>query len=149
MFSSDRLYHKKMTVGSAAKSYFSHAIIKPIFVSLAAAAGDHILMKNNDLKGCAVFGAVVGGSVFLASNVEQVASSFFPTATSLGMVNGVIRNLEGRVVEICAGSAGAIAFHRLVLGKQDFDMQTWAMRVGIIAASDVIGDTACTLLMIV
>ena len=138
-----------MTVGSAAKSYFSHAIVKPFVVAGVAAAGDHFVMKNNDIKGCAMFGAAVGAGVFAASNVEQVASSFFPTATSLGVVNGVMRNLEGRVVEIICGTGAALAFQKFILGRVDYDMQQWAMRAAIIAGADVAGDTICTLLMIV
>ena len=138
-----------MTVGSAAKSYFSHAIVKPFVCGALCAVGDHVVMKNNDLKGCAMFGGAVGAGVFAASNVEQVASSFFPTATSIGKIAGVERFIEGRVVEIICGTGAGLAFQKFILQKVDFDMQTWAMRVAIIAGADVAGDTVCTLLMIV
>jgi hypothetical protein len=134
---------------SAAKSYFSHAIVKPFVSAGVAAAADHYIMKNNDLKGCAMFGGAVGAGIFLASNVEQAISPLFPTATSLGVVNGVMRNLEGRIVEIACGSAAVLVINKFVLGKADYDMHQWMIRGGIIAAADVAGDTICTLMMIV
>jgi hypothetical protein len=138
-----------MTVKSAAKSYFSHAIVKPFVCGALSAVGDHVVMKNNDLKGCAMFGAAVGAGVFAASNVEQVASSFFPTATSIGRIAGVERFVEGRVVEIICGSGAGLLFQKFVLGNVDYNMQNWAMRAAIIAGADIAGDTICTLMMIV
>jgi hypothetical protein len=134
---------------SAAKSYFSHAIVKPFVAGAVAAAADHYFMKNPHLKENAIFGGAVGAGIFLASNVEQAISPLFPTATSLGVVNGVVRNLEGRVVEIACGSAAVLAINKFVLGKADYDMKQWMVRGAIIAAADVAGDTICTLMMIV
>jgi hypothetical protein len=134
---------------SAAKSYFSHAVVKPFVAGAVAAAADHYFMKNPHLKENAIFGGAVGGGIFLASNVEQAVSQFFPTATSLGLKDGIERNLEGRIVEITCGSAAVLAINKFVLGKADYDMHQWMIRGGIIAAADVIGDTICTLMMIV
>ena len=134
---------------SAAKSYLSHAVVKPFVAGAVAAAADHYFMKNPHVKENAMFGGAVGVGIFLASNVEQLASKFFPTATSLGVVNGVERNLEGRIVEIACGSAAVLAINKFVLHKADYDMHQWMIRGGIIAAADVAGDTICTLMMIV
>lgn len=138
-----------MPAHSSKYSYVSHAVVKPFVAGAVAGLADHYFFKNPHLKENAIFGGAVGAGIFLASNVEQAVSQFFPTATSLGVVNGVVRNLEGRVVEIACGSAAVLAINKFVLGKADYDMNQWLMRAAIIAGADVAGDTICTLMMIV
>ena len=128
------------------KSYLSHAVAKPLFAGLAAGLGDHFIMGNPHYQLNAQFAGAVGGAIFLASNVEQVVSPFFQTASPIGHIG---KFLEGRIVEIACGSAGAAVFQKFVLKKMDYDMATWGKRIAVIAAADIAGETICELLMII
>ena len=98
------------------KSYLSHAVAKPLFAGLVAGLGDHYIMQNPHYQLNAQFAGAVGAGIFLASNVEQAVSPFFPTATPIGHIG---KALEGRIVEIACGSAGALALQKFVLKKVD------------------------------
>ena len=128
------------------KSYLSHAVAKPLIAGICAGLGDHYIMGNPHYQLNAQFGGAVGGAIFLASNVEQVVSLFFPTSTPIGHIG---KALEGRIVEIACGSAGALAFQKFVLKKVDYDYTVWGKRIAVIAGADFAGETICELLMIV
>ena len=128
------------------KSYLSHAVAKPLFAGLVAGLGDHYIMQNPHYQLNAQFAGAVGAGIFLASNVEQAVSPFFPTATPIGHIG---KALEGRIVEIACGSAGALALQKFVLKKVDMDYMSWGKRVAIIAGADLVGETICEILMIV
>lgn len=125
-------------------TYLSHAVAKPLVAGLVAAAADHLVMKNPDIKGCALFGAAVGGGIFAVSWVEPIVSPFFPTKTPMGNIG---KALEGRIVEILCGSAGAYALNRFVL-KNEFNSNNMTKKVGIVIAADLAGETVCELLLI-
>ena len=127
-----------------AASYLSHAVAKPLFAGLTAAVADHYVMKNANIKGCAMFGAAVGGGIFAVSWVEPIVSPLFPTKTPLGTVG---KALEGRAIEIICGSAAAYALNRFVL-KNEFNSSDMMKKVGIVIAADLVGETVCELLLI-
>ena len=128
------------------KSYLSHAVAKPLIAGVVAGLGDHFIMGNPHYQLNAQFAGAVGGAILLASNVEQIVSPYFPTSTPMGHIG---KALEGRIVEIACGSAGAAAFQKFVLKKMDYDMATWGKRIAVIAAADIAGETICEILMLV
>ena len=98
-------------------TYLSHAVAKPLFAGLAAAAADHYLMQNHTLKDNAMFGAAVGAGIFAVYWVEPLVSPLFPTHSPIGTVG---KALEGRICEIALGSAAGYALNRFVL-KNEFN----------------------------
>ena len=126
-------------------TYLSHAVAKPLFAGLAAAAADHYLMQNPTLKDNAMFGAAVGAGIFAVSWVEPLVSPLFPTKTPMGNMG---KALEGRIVEIACGSAAAYALNRFVL-KNEFNPRNMMKKIGIVAAADLVGETVCEFLVII
>lgn len=129
---------------SKTKSFLSHAIVKPVVAGISAGAMDHLVMKNPDLKRCALFGGAVGLGIMLVSPVEMIVSPYFPTNTPMGHIG---KALEGRIVEVACGSASAYALNRFVL-KNEYTSQDLLYKVGIVALSDIISETVCELMLI-
>ena len=125
-------------------SYLSHAVAKPLAAGVAAGVADHYLFGRGDMQKSAMFGAAVGGGIFAVSWVEPIVSPFFPTKTPMGNIG---KALEGRIVEIACGSAAAYALNRFVL-KNEINRSDMLKRLGVIVASDLIGETVCELLLI-
>lgn len=128
-----------------AASYLSHAVAKPLAAGVVAAALDHFVMKNADVKGCAMFGAAVGGGIFAVSWVEPIVGPMFPTKTPLG--GPLAKALEGRIVEVLLGSAAAYSLNRFVL-KNEINFNDMMKKLGIVIAADLAGETVCELLLI-
>ena len=126
-------------------TYLSHAVAKPLFAGLAAAAADHYLMQNPTLNDNAMFGAAVGAGIFAVSGVEPLVSPLFPTKTPMGNMG---KALEGRIVEIACGSAAAYALNRFVLNNE-FNPRNMLKKIGIVAAADLVGETVCEFLVII
>ena len=126
-------------------SYLSHAVVKPLVAGITAGALDHFLMKNTDLKSCAMLGGAVGAGIFSVSWVEPIVSPLFPTATPIGNIG---KDLEGRMIEVILGSASAYAINRLVL-KNEYSSRDLMYKVGIVAVADIVGETACEFFLIV
>ena len=126
------------------KSYLSHAVAKPLFAGITAGLADHLIMGNRNIKSCAMFGGAVGGGIFAVSWVEPIVSPMFPTATPMGHIG---KALEGRIVEIACGSAGAYALNRFVLNNE-YTSKDLMYKVAIVAGADLVGETVCELLLI-
>ena len=128
-----------------AQSYLSHAIAKPLVAGVAAAAADHFLMKNTDIKSNMYFGAAVGAGIAGISWIEPLVSPCFPTHTPCGMIG---KALEGRIVEIACGSAAAYAMNRYVL-KNEYTTNDLMYKLAIVAGADLVGETVCEFLCII
>ena len=126
-------------------SYLSHAVVKPVVAGAVAGLADHLLMKNQNIKSCAMFGGAVGAGIFSVSWVEPLVSPMFPTHTPVGNIG---KALEGRIVEIACGSAGAYALNHFVL-KNEYTTNDLLYKVAIVAGADLVGETVCELLLIV
>jgi hypothetical protein len=137
------LYYIKMSV----KNYLSHAVAKPLFAGIAAAVGEHFIMKNDDLKSCAIIGGAVGGGIFSVSWVEPLVSKLSPTNTFIGTVG---KTLEGRILEIACGTGAVYVLNRYVLKNEvNVTSKAFMTRVGIIAGADLIGESVCEFLIII
>ena len=130
---------------SSVKSYLSHTVAKAIVAGGVAAAGDHFIMKNPDVKTCAMFGGAVAGGVFVAANFGELLHPYFPTASPVGAVGKV---LEARIVEVLFGSAGAYALNHFMI-KGELNHKNMLYKLGIIAAADVVGESVSELLLLV
>lgn len=119
------------------KSYFSHAVVKPVVSGAVAAAADHFIMGDKDVKGNMYFGAAVAAGIASVSWVEPLVSNAFPTKTPIGMVGKV---LESRIIEIACGSGAVYALNRFVL-KNDYNPRDLFKKLGVIALADVAGET--------
>jgi hypothetical protein len=102
-------------------------------------------MKNHDIKSNAYFAGAVGGGIFAVSWVEPIVSPLFPTHTPMGHIG---KALEGRIVEIACGSAGAYAVNKFIL-HNEYSSSDLLYKVAIIGASDLVGETVCEFLLIV
>lgn len=127
-----------------ASEFLSHAVAKPVVAGLVAGALDHFVMKNPDIKGCAMFGAAVGAGIFSVSWVEPLVGPYFPTKTPMGAIG---KALEGRIVEVACGAGAAYALNRFVL-KNELNSNNMMKKVGIVIAADLAGETVCELLLI-
>ena len=130
---------------SSVKSYFSHTIAKSIVAGGVAAAGDMYIMKNPDMKSCAMFGGAVAGGVLVAANIGEMLHTFFPTHTPMGAVG---KNLEARVIEVAFGAGGAYALNHFLI-KGELNHKNMLYKLAIIGAADVIGESVCELLLLV
>lgn len=127
------------------KSYLSHAVGKPVIAGVAAGLIDHFVMKNSDIKSNAMFGAAVGAGIFSVSWVEPLVSPMMPSNTPIGKVS---KFAEGRIVEIALGSLSSYALNAYVL-KNEYTSKEFMYKVGIVALSDIIGETVSELLLLV
>ena len=119
------------------KSLLSHAVVKPVVAGVVAGLADHLIMKNADLKACAMFGGAVGAGIFATAWVEPLATKLFPTKTLVGSAG---KALEGRIVEIACASASAYALNRFVL-KNEINPNNLMMKLGIVIGADLAGET--------
>ena len=126
------------------KSYLSHAVAKPLFAGISAGLADHFIMQNKDIKSNALFAGAVGGGIFAVSWVEPIVSPMFPTSTPMGHIG---KALEGRIVEIACGSAGAYALNHFVLHNQ-YTQRDLIYKLAIIAGADLVGESVCEFLLI-
>jgi hypothetical protein len=129
---------------SKTKSFVTHSIAKPVIAGITAGLMDHFVMKNPDLKRCGMFGASVGLGIMAVSPVEMIVSPYFPTNTPMGHIG---KALEGRIVEVACGSAAAYSLNRFVL-KNEYTSQDLLYKLGIIVVADIVGETACELMLI-
>jgi hypothetical protein len=131
-------------MASKTKSFISHAIAKPVVAGAAAAAAEYFIMKNQNVKKCAMFGGAVGLGIAAVSPVEMIISPYFPTNTPMGHIG---KALEGRIVEVACGSAAAYALNRFVL-KNEMTNNDLLYKLAIICVADIIGETVCEIMMI-
>ena len=128
------------------KSYLSHAVAKPLFAGITASALDVALLKTTDYKKAAFFGASVGAGIFAVSWVEPLIQKASPTHTPISST--LVKGLEGRIVEVICGSGSAWAFNKYVV-KNDYTSHDMMMRLGVIVAADLVGETVCEFLIII
>lgn len=127
------------------KSILSHVVAKPLFAGITAAAAEHLLMKNNDIKSCVMFGGAVGAGVFGASSVGAIVGPMLHTSTPMGALG---KNLEMRVIEIACGSASAYALNHFVL-KNEYNTNNLLYKLAIVAGADFVGEAVCEMLLLV
>ena len=125
-------------------SYLSHAVVKPTVAGITAGIIDHFVMKNLNIRSCAMFGSAVGAGIFAVSWVEPIISPLFPTSTPMGHIG---KALEGRIVEIACGSVSAYALNHFVL-KNEYTTNDLLYKVAIVGCADIVGETVCELLLI-
>ena len=126
-------------------SILSHVFVKPFVAGISSAIADHFILKNTDMQSNLMFGGAVGGGIFISSSAGQLLSPLFPTHTPIGALG---KNLEARIIEVSFGSASAYALNYFVL-KNEYNTRNLLYKVGIIAASDVLGECVCEFLQLV
>jgi hypothetical protein len=127
----------------SAKTYFSHAIVKPLAAGLTAAVLDRVIMKNTDMNSNMYFGAAVAGGIASVSFIEPLVSPLFPTHTPIGSLS---KALEGRIVEIVAGGGAAYALNSFIL-HNEYNPKSMMYKIGVVCLSDIIGETVCEMLI--
>lgn len=128
---------------STVKKNTSNVLVKPLMAALSAAVLDRFVMKNENMNSNLYFAAAVGSGVFLAASAGAILDKQMPTSTPMGRLN---KTLEGRVIEVTLGTAGVYALNRFVLNNE-YNLNTWAWKIGIIVASDLIGETAAEMII--
>ena len=126
-----------------AKSYLSMAVAKPVCAGIAAAAADHLILKNPNLRNSAMFGAATAAGIGAVSVVGPFLGKLAPTHTPIGALG---KNLEARVAETLLGSAAVYMLNAKVLGNQ-YSSEDWMQRIAIIGASDIVGETIAELII--
>jgi len=120
-------------------------LVKPLISGVVAGALDYYLVEK-DFKKNAYFGSAVAVGVAGASQVGQFIPDF-----SMGMLsNG--KPVTSRITEIALGSVGAYSVNRFIFGQVPIQFngyngmptfsQEFSYKVGIVAASDFIGELA-------
>jgi hypothetical protein len=130
---------------SKTKTIITEAIAKPVISGITAAAAEYFIMGNQNVKKCAMFGGAVGVGIMAVSPVQIFVSPYFPTATPMGKIGKI---LEGRILEIACGASAAYALNRFVL-KNEYTNADLLYKLAIICAADIVGETACEVMLIV
>ena len=123
---------KMVNVGNA-------IFIKPLVAGAVAGACEKFVMKGSNQTALYFAGAVAGG-ILVSGTIGAIIEPAIPTSTGIGSMIG--KSLEARIVEVSCGSAVSFAVNKFLL-KNEWKTNTHdvLMRVGIIAAADVIAET--------
>ena len=124
-------------------TYGTHTILKACVAGAVAAGADHLVMKNPDLKSCAMFGGATAAGVFGVSLVIDLILHMIPTHTPIGNLG---KGVEQRVVEILGGTAGVYAMNHFLL-KNEYSIQQMLPKMGIIAVADLVGEGVADVMM--
>ena len=115
---------------------FDHTIVKPCVAGVVAMLGDRFIMNNQNWKSAGMFDVAVASGVFVAGMIGDTVAPYFPTSTPIGAFS---KNLEGRIVEVTCGAAGAYALNRFVL-KNELSQRDMVFKLGIIVGADITGE---------
>ena len=115
------------------------AFIKPAVAGLIAAIGEKYVMHSNDMTSL-YFGGAVAAGVMVSGTVGAIVEPMMPTSTNIASTLG--KTLEARIIEVSSGSVVAYAVNKFVLHNEwRTDTNSILMRIGIVAAADVIAET--------
>ena len=124
-------------------TYGTHTILKAVVAGGVAAAADHLVMKNPDLKSCAMFGGATAAGVFGVSLVIDPLLKMIPTHTPIGNLG---KGIEQRVLECCGATAGVYAMNKFLL-HNEYSMKEMLPKLAIIAIADLIGEGVSDVMM--
>ena len=112
--------------------------IKPAVGALVAIIGDRYISNNTNTTMNLYFGASVGAGLYLSTMITPNLPKIFPENIGT-LANGKL--LEDRITEIVISSGSAYVVNRFVLNN-DYNPSDMIRKLGIIAASDFIGEYA-------
>ena len=123
------------------KKIFSASVLKPLIGGIVCSLSDRFILKNDYLKSNILFGASVAAGIFVSSSIGLSLKNSFQTDTRIGKLN---KNVESRIVEIIFGSSSAYIVNKFIL-KNDYSRQEIFYKLGIIAVSDLLAESASEL----
>jgi len=122
------------------ESIFSHSTLKAVTGGVVATGLDAYLSYGSDLnstllKRSATFGALVGGSFFVAGMIA-------PSMTHMGGPSNAsfysTKTLEERLIESTLGVGFAVGANKYLIQTSDMNFMK---QVGVIVLSDIVGET--------
>ena len=131
---------------SASKSYIvlnNKKMFKAAAAGVIAAAADNVVMKNQDLQSCAVFGGATAAGILGVSLFIEDIMTMMPTYAPLGTAT---KGVEQRVIETMVGSASSYAVNFFLL-KNEYSAQQMLPKIAIVAVADVLAETAADMFM--
>jgi hypothetical protein len=115
----------------------SESLVKPLASAGVAVLLDRIVLKQTDLKKNISFGLAVGAGISIGSMTAKVLP--IPDSPS-SFGNG--KQIASRLIEITSGCGSAYVVNRFIM-KNDADRAGMIRKVGVIVASDFIGEYLC------
>jgi uncharacterized membrane protein YwzB len=110
----------------------SDSIVKPLAAGLTAVALDMYVLKNENMQSALIFGGTVAGSTF----VSEMISKNIPSA-----VGTKYASTQERVIEVLLSTGVGYSVNKFVF-KNDYNARNMMNRIGIIAASNFVGEYA-------
>ena len=133
-----------MSKPSTLVSVGNAAILKPLFSGVIAAAGEKLIMKNDNMSS-PYFGGAVAAGIAVSGTIGALIEPHLPTSTSIASKLG--KSLEARIIEVSTGTAAAYVVNKFVLHNDwRTDYNAMFMRVGIIAGADLAAETLIDIL---
>ena len=117
-------------------------MLKAAAAGVICAAADNVLLKNTNLKSCAMFGGSAAAGILGISVVIEDIMKMMPTYQPLGAST---KGVEQRVMETLCGAGAAYAVNYLL--KVDNSTTKMLPKLAIIAVADVLAETAADMFM--
>ena len=113
-------------------------MIKPMAAGAFAVLLDRNLIGESDMTRNAYFGVAVAVGIYASQFVTPLAD-LLPGLPSLNNEMYEAKTLTKRIVEVSSGSASAYFLHKFIL-MNDTHSEEFLYRIGIVAASDFVGE---------
>ena len=113
-------------------------MLKAGVAGIIAAAADNVIMKNPNLKNCALFGASAAAGILGVSVFIEDIMTMLPTTQAFGTST---KGIEQRVIETICGAGAAYAINNFII-KTPYTTQQMLPKLAIITVADVLAETA-------
>ena len=113
-------------------------MLKAGVAGIIAAAADNVIMKNPNLKNCALFGAASAAGILGVSVFIEDIMTMLPATQALGTYT---KGIEQRVIETICGAGAAYAINNFII-KTPYTTQQMLPKLAIITVADVLAETA-------
>jgi hypothetical protein len=110
--------------------------IKPLVGGAVAAGLDNMYLNNKNQTANMYFGAAVAVGLYASQVIEPIMPQIIPASL---LSNG--KTIEDRIIEIGAGAGSSYVLNKYIL-KNDFNQSEMIKKLGVIVASDFIGEYA-------
>jgi hypothetical protein len=115
----------------------AESLVKPLASAGVAVLLDRMVLKQTDLKKNISFGLSVGAGIGLGSMVAKALPIPDSPSTFANQ-----KQIASRLIEVTSGCGTAYVVNRFVM-KNDVDRAGMIRKVGVILASDFIGEYLC------
>lgn len=114
----------------------SNSFYKPVVGAALVAAGDNLILQNQNINSNLALGAAAGVAFYLSPNIAKM----LPSQSSANNSMYDMKTLETRLAEIALAAGGGFAINNFVLRNPSFRRDDYIQKIGLIVAADFVAE---------